>query len=144
MLKNIILLLIICINCSVNEQSKKPTYIYYDEVNKLFKKNISKSKLVYHIKGFDFYQSRYVIPYDEKKKNILKIYEKNNFKNITTLFSFSNLKKDTIYVFPLTDSEEFSVFGERYKDAINGHIDEEIDIYFKIYDNKLAIIDSIR
>ncbi|WP_336702020.1 hypothetical protein [Chryseobacterium indologenes] len=148
------LLLIAIKSCNQKLQLKESTnthavQIDYKNIEKaIFFKNHSNTNTTYCIKGYDFYQSRYMIPFDEKNSEILELYKKNNFKEITTIFSFSNLKKDTIYSFPLTDSEKFPIFGKRYENTKNGHIDDSIKVYFKVYSSeksgKIAIIDSIR
>lgn len=154
-MKNIsqFLLLFLILSCSKKiEQSKNtehslPVKINYDEIGFLSKN--SKSEISqFHIRGFDFYQSRYIANFDEQNPRILEIYKKNNLDNITTIFSFSNLKKDTIYSLPIIDSDKFSVFGNKYTASKNGHFDGLIDVYFKIYNDeqlgKVAVIDSIR
>jgi hypothetical protein len=132
-----------------DETNTHSVQIDYKNIDKaIFFKNHSNINTTYCIQGYDFYQSRYVIPFDENDSKILDLYKKNNFKEITTIFSFSNLKKDTIYSFPLTDSENFSVFGKKYENTKDGHIDDIIKVYFKVYGSKesgrIAIIDSIR
>jgi hypothetical protein len=149
-----IVLLLAIVSCNQKLQVKeKPNthaiHIDYKNIDKsIFFKTHSKMNTTYSIQVYDFYQSRYVIPFDEKDSGILELYKKNNFKEITTIFSFSNLKKDTIYSFPLTDSDKFPVFGMKYKNAKNGHIEDIIKVYFKIYGsqeaNRVAVIDSIR
>lgn len=78
----------------------------------------------------------------------MNLYKKYDLKDITTIFSFSNLEKDTIYSFPLIGTDEFSVFGKKYEKTKDGHFDGIIDVYFKIYSSekfgKVAVIDSIR
>lgn len=124
------------------------TKIDNNSINRMKFKESKKESIKVHIKGYDMYQSRYMIPFDEKNKNRLELYNKYNFKEITTEFSFSNLNKDTLYTFPLTDKTNYEVFGKKYMNSKNGHIDDIIDVYLKIYtDEKLgsaAIIDSIR
>ena len=135
------------VNYSKGISSYIGTKINYDEIGFLIKN--SKSEISqFHIRGFDFYQSRYIANFDEQNPKILEIYKKNNLDNITTIFSFSNLKKDTIYSLPIIDSDKFSVFGNKYTASKNGHFDGLIDVYFKIYNDeqlgKVAVIDSIR
>lgn len=154
-MKNIysFLLLIVIFSCDKkidhkNEpENKLPVKINYDNaefLNKKSKNEISK----FHVRGFDFHQSRYVANFDEQNHEIVNLYKKNNLENITTIFSFSNLRKDTIYSFPIVDSDKFPVFGNKYKNSKNGHFDGVIDVYFKIYSDeqfgKVAVIDSIR
>ncbi|WP_294284765.1 hypothetical protein [uncultured Chryseobacterium sp.] len=143
----ILLIFIVSCNKKLHSSDKKLEKISYKNLDKIgFLKN--NKKTTFCVKGYDLYQSRYVIPFDEKDDKILTLYKLNSIKDITTIFSFSNITKDTIYSFPIKNPDKFPVFGEKYKNSKNGHIDDLIKVYFKVYSDKklgkIAVIDSIR
>lgn len=132
-----LLLLIGCIN------SKKVYRIDNTSLTKSwFFKKYKPTKTI-KIVGYEFEQSRYIIPFDEKDPEINEIYKKNNYHEITTMITFYNLKKDTLYSFPLTD-KEMSFFDLKYKEKNSSN---KITFFLNLYSNNnriIAVVDSIK
>lgn len=76
------LLLIAIISCNQKLQLKESANTHAIQINykntekAIFFKTHSNTNTTYCIKGYDFYQSRYMIPFDEKDSEILELYKK--------------------------------------------------------------------
>lgn len=164
-MKNIITIssiFIVLFSCKQNESTKnetienkvlnKPLKITLENLNQLkisdYYHNEILNPFPVHFKGFELSgQNRYMVNYgDEDNPNIMKLYKMFGYEKITTMYEFTNLKKDTIYYFPLTDKEySKNQFAKLYQKNTSKKI---LDIYGTLYYKKdlgkIIVIDSIK
>ena len=159
---NFLLVVFVLFSCTKNEnvENKTTEYKILKEPIKITNENLNQLKIsdYYHneilnpfpinFKGFELSgQFRYMVNYgDEDNEKILNLYKIFGFKEITTMYEFTNVKKDTIYYFPLTDKKYSKIqFGQFNKNKDSSKLlNIYANLYYKKDLGKIIVIDSIK